>query len=132
MTDKIHFLTFNQVMAIHQRMIADFGGNASVRDQGMLEGAVTMPSQSWGGQYLHEDLSDMAAAYLFHICQNHAFIDGNKRTALACAEMFLLINDRVLTATNKELENLTLGVADGRVSKGDVVDFFAGHVNLVD
>lgn len=109
-------------------MIDEFGGDPSVRDQGLLESAATMPSQQFSGQYLHDGIPTMAAAYLFHICKNHAFVDGNKRTALAAAEMFVMINDMTLKATNKELEILTLGVADGSVPKDKVVDFFVEHV----
>jgi death-on-curing protein len=109
-------------------MTEEFGGDASIRDQGLLESAVTMPSQQFSGDYLHKGIPTMAAAYLFHICKNHAFIDGNKRTALASAEMFILLNDMTLDATNKELEILTLGVADGSVTKPELIDFFVAHV----
>jgi len=70
----------------------------------------------------------MAAAYLFHICGNHALLDGNKRTALAAAEVFLLVNGRQLKATNRELERLTLGAAAGMLPKDEVIAFFRRHV----
>ena len=122
------FLTVDQVLAVHRRVVQEFGGDLEVRDYGLLESAVMMPAAQFGGEYLHDGLPAMAAAYLFHICRNHAFVDGNKRTALAAAEVFVLLNDMRLKATGRQLENLTLGVARGKVSKDEVVAFFRRHV----
>ena len=121
------FLSVEHVVAIHRRVIEEFGGNPDARDYGLLESAVLMPSARFRGEYLHDGLPAMAAAYLFGICRNHAFVDGNKRTALATAEVFLLLNDTRLKATNRQLETLTVGVADGRLSKDDVTAFFREH-----
>ncbi len=122
------FLTPDLVKAVHRRMIEEFGGDPTLRDDGLLESAVMMPAAQFGGQYLHDGIPAMAAAYLFHICKNHAFGDGNKRTALASAEIFVRLNGMRLDATNMELEELTLGVADGRLSKDEVTAFFNSHV----
>ena len=127
MTDPPTFLGVDNVLAIHDRMVREFGGEPSVRDFGLLESAVMMPAARFGGQFLHDGIPAMAAAYLFHLCRNHPFVDGNKRTALAAAEVFILLNGGRLTATDKELEEITLGVADGTVSKDEVVAFFRGH-----
>jgi death-on-curing protein len=83
-----------------------------------------MPRAQFEGRFLHAGLPAMAAAYLFQLCKNHAFMDGNKRTALATAEVFLLINDMRLTASNEAIEKLTIGVADGSINKKDVTAFF--------
>lgn len=128
MRDAPTFLTVDQVLAIHRRMIADFGGTPAVRDRGLLESAVMMPAARFGGQVLHDGLSAMAAAYLFHLCKNHAFVDGNKRTAIASGEMFVLLNGMRLAATNEEVEGITRGVAEGRMLKDDVIAFFRRHV----
>jgi len=122
------FLTVAQVLAIHRRVMQDFGGDSTVRDEGLLQSAVMMPAAQYGGKLLHPDIEAMAAAYLFHICRNHAFADGNKRTALVAAELFLLLNGWQLKATNRELERLTLWVAAGEVTKQDVIAFFREHV----
>jgi len=122
------FLSVEHVLAIHRRVIADFGGDPTLRDRGLLESAVMMPAAQYGGKFLHPGIAAMAAAYLFHICRNHAFADGNKRTALAAAEVFLLLNGRQLRATNREVERLTLAVAEGASSKKEVVAFFRRHV----
>ena len=127
MSGPVAFLTLKHVLAIHRRMIDEFGGDPGVRDQGLLESAVMMPAARFSKKYLHEDIPAMAAAYLFHLCMNHAFVDGNKRTALASAEIFLWLNDMRLIAADDDVERLTIGVAGGKVTKEETVDFFRGH-----
>ena len=124
MKDVPSFLSVAHVIAVHRRMIAEFGGDAEIRDRGLLDSAVAMPAAQFGGEFLHEDLAAMAAAYLFHLVKNHPFVDGNKRTALAAAEVFLLVNHLRLDATNSELEKLTMGAAKDGLSKNDVIRFF--------
>jgi death-on-curing protein len=124
----ITYLTVSDVMVIHQRMISEFGGDPGLRDRGLLESAVSMPRATFGGVQLHENISDMAAAYHFHLCKNHPFIDGNKRVAVAVAEILLLINGNELVASDQELEQLTMDVASGVLSKDEVLAFFAKHV----
>ena len=132
MSDPIVFLTVDQVLAIHRRMIDEFGGVVDLRDRGLLESAVAMPAARFGGAFLHVTIPAMAAAYLFHLCRNHAFVDGNKWVALAAAETFLLLNEHELQADNDELEKLTMGVAQGAVSKDDVARFFSKHTARTD
>jgi death on curing protein len=131
MSRTVFFLTIEHILAIHARMIDDFGGDPAVRDQGLLESALAMPAAQFGGKFLHPTLADMAGAYLFHLCRNHSFVDGNKRTALVAAEMFLLLNDFSLAATNRELEKLTIAVADGSLTKGEVIRFFKKNVKKI-
>jgi len=123
MKDQPIFLSVQHVLAIHERVAAEFGGSADVRDRGLLESAVMLPAAQFRGEFLHGSIPEMAAAYLFGICRNHAFVDGNKRTALVTAEVFLMLNGTTLKATNKELEDLTLGIAAGKVAKDGVADF---------
>ncbi len=122
------FLSVEMVMQIHQRVIEEFGGDMGLRDRGLLESAVAMPQSTFGGSFLHVDLADKAAAYLFHLCANHAFIDGNKRVAVAAAEVFIVANGCELGASDDELIEITLGVAQGQASKDDVIEFFGQHV----
>jgi death on curing protein len=124
------FLSLEQVLAVHARVIEEFGGNPTVRDFGLLESAVSMPGAQYGGSFLHSAMPAMAGAYLFHLCRNHPFVDGNKRTALAAAEVFLLLNGWELDATNRELELLALGVAEGRLSKSEITAFFQKYATL--
>jgi len=127
MTRDPAFLSADQVLAIHRRMIEEFGGDPTVRDYGLLESAVAMPAAGMGGRFLHKGVAMMAAAYLFHLCRNHPFVDGNKRTALVSAEIFLMANGWRLAATNTELERLTLGVAACEISKAEAAAFFRRH-----
>ncbi len=73
------FLSVDDVVTLHQIAIENQGGDSSIRDRSLLESAIAMPTQQFGGKYLHADIPAMAAAYAFHICMNHPFIDGNKR-----------------------------------------------------
>jgi len=123
------FLSVDVVLRIHQRVIEEFGGDPGLRDRGLLESAVAMPQSTFAGSYLHVELAEKAAAYHFHLCSNHPFVDGNKRTAVAAAEVFLLANGFELGASDDELEETTLGVAEGRLSKERVIEFFKKHVN---
>ena len=124
----IVFLTVDDVLAIHRRVVDEFGGDPGIRDRGLLESAVAMPHATFGGQALHEGLPAKAAAYHFHLCSNHPFVDGNKRVAVAAAEVFLLLNRHELVAGDDQIEDLTLKVASGELAKTTVVEFFEAHV----
>ncbi|MHB9294263.1 putative death on curing protein [Hollandina sp. SP2] len=88
-----HFLTLSEVLFILEDQIRNYGGIYGVRDINLLSSALYMPQSSFDGQYLHKTIPAMAAAYAFHICQNHPFVDGNKRIALASSLVFLDINE---------------------------------------
>jgi len=121
------FLSIENILSIHARMISEFGGMPGVADQGLLESAVSMPAAGFGGEFLHESLPAMAAAYLFHICKNHPFFDGNKRVAVVASEIFLNINGMQLDVDNEELKQLCLGVASGEISKDQTVTVIEAH-----
>lgn len=129
MMDAPVFLSAEQILAIHQRVIDVFGGDPGVRDQGLLESATAMPRAVFAGEFLHKSMADMAAAYHFHICRNHPFMDGNKRTAVAAAEVFLHVNGYELTADDDTLIAITLKVADGTASKQQLTDLFRRCTN---
>lgn len=122
------FLELDQVLALHVDQIQRYGGRAGVRDLALLESAVAVAKASYGGAYLHGTLAEMAAAYLFHIAQNHPFLDGNKRTAAAAAFMFLYLNDRLLTCSEDELVEMTVGVASGETTKAELAVFLSDHI----
>lgn len=98
-----------------------------VRDMGLLESAMAMPRASFSGQFLHGSIYEKAAAYLYHIVNNHPFVDGNKRTGAMAAFVFLALNDLDLTASNKKFEDLVMGVAKGEIDKSDVASFIRQH-----
>jgi len=118
------FLTLDEVLEIHSQQTELYGGSDGVRDPAGLESAVAMPMATFGGEFLHPTIPSIAAAYLFHICQNHAFIDGNKRTGANAAITFLLINDWELDFGEVELVDLVLSVASGTASKSVLTQIF--------
>ncbi len=118
------FLTLDEVLAIHRDQIARYGGSEGVRDWGLLQSALAMPAASFGGQFLHSDLCEMAAAYLFHFVQNHPFVDGNKRVGAVSAYVFLALNRTRLTAGQDAYADLVLSVARGETPKSAVTTFF--------
>ena len=95
-----------------------------MRDAGLLQSAVAMPQASFGGEYPHKNLFEMAAAYLFHIVQNHPFIDGNKRTGAAAGVIFLAMNGVEIDADEDGLVDITLRVARGQAGKAEIARFF--------
>jgi death on curing protein len=121
------FLTLDEVLEIHRDQLARYGGAAGIRDLGLLQSALAQPPATFGGQFLHADVSEMAAAYLFHLVQNHAFVDGNKRVGAVAAIVFLRMNDANLRITNAELESLVLSVAQGKTDKAAVATFLRDH-----
>ena len=128
----IIFLSVADVIEIHERVITEFGGHTELRDRGLLESAVAMPHAMFSGQYLHAELPDMAAAYHFHLCANHPFVDGNKRVAVTAAEVFLLANGLELHCTDGELEEITLGTASSLLTKEQVTKFYAVHTREIE
>ncbi len=121
---RLDFLTLENILQIHADTIANDGGSDGLRDRGLIDAAINMPRQTFGGQHLHNGIPEMAAAYLFHICQAHAFVDGNKRVALLAADVFLDVNGWDLTASATEVEAVVLAVADGKMIKSEVTDWF--------
>jgi len=121
------FLTLDEILAIHHDQIARYGGSEGVRDWGLLQSALAMPAASFGGQFLHADLCEMAAAYLFHLVQNHPFIDGNKRVGAVAAYVFLALNHTRLRADQAAYGELVLSVARGKTPKSAVTAFFRAN-----
>jgi len=113
------FLTLAEVVEIHADQIHRYGGQAGVRDLGLLESALAQPEASFSGEWLHADRYEMAAAYSYHLCQNHSFIDGNKRTALAAALVFLELNGVSILDPRGRLNTAMFRIASGKMSKAD-------------
>jgi death-on-curing protein len=116
------FLRKQEVLQIHATLIALFGGADGINDVGALDSALVAAENR--GHYEQADLATCAATYAYHLTQAHAFLDGNKRIGAAAAEIFLGINGARLSATNEELARLFLGIADGRISREEVVRRF--------
>jgi len=112
------FLSLDEVLEIHEQQIERYGGSEGLRDPAGLESAVATPQATFGGEFLHTSIPAMAATYLFHLCQNHAFIDGNKRVGANAAITFLLMNNWDATFSEEELVDVVLSVASDRLNKG--------------
>jgi len=111
------FLTLAEVIEIHKDQVERYGGYPGLRDYDLLCSAVAMPEASFGGNYLHIDIFEMAAAYVFYICKNHPFIDGNKRTGLACGLVFLEINGITIIDDAGKLYQSVMLIASGELDK---------------
>lgn len=127
MTD---FHTRDFVEALHAEQLRLHGGAAGVRDEGMLESALFRPQQKEA--YGDPDIADLAAAYLFGIAKNHPFVDGNKRTALAAADLFLYFNGFNLEADEDDLIQFVLMVAAGEIDEDGAAAFFRDHIEPLD
>lgn len=126
------FLEWDDVLAIQYQLVERFGGSHGLRDAGLLESALEMPRSGFGGDYFHQTIFEMAAAYLYHVAKNHPFIDGNKRIALACAHTFMQVNGWRLNASQDELYDLVLRVAAGEITdKKTIALFFEKNGSVV-
>jgi death-on-curing protein len=121
------FLTLDEVLGLHAEQIRLFGGSSGIRDMRLLESAMGNVEATFGGTFLHETIFEMAAAYLYGICRNHPFLDGNKRTAVGAALTFLDMNGVDVDAGEDVFYDLVIGVAEGRVSKAAVTVFLEEH-----
>ena len=111
------------IFAIHEEVLAAHGGLTGVKDLALLESAIAAPQASFSGQALVQDPLDIAAAYFFHLCQNHPFNDGNKTTALAACLVFLAQNGLFDQSTHLDVDlwgNLVLQVTSSQMGKKDL------------
>lgn len=118
------FLSIDEVLAIHEDQVARYGGSSGLRDEGLLLSALAMPQASFGGQYLHADEFEMAAAYLFHLVMNHPFVDGNKRIGAVSARVFLRLNGWIVTMPEDDAYDLVIAVTARAADKPAIADAF--------
>ncbi len=123
----IVYLTATQILFIHARLIDTTGGEHGVRELSLLESAAARPQATFDGVDLYSDLWQKAAALMESLAQNHPFVDGNKRTAITAAGLFLLQNGRRLQTTNETLERFTLSVVNERPALDDIAAWFQTH-----
>ena len=125
------FLTVDDVLELHAVQLTRYGGARGLRDRALLESAMAQPMASFGGTWLHPDLWSMAAAYLYHLVQNHPFVDGNKRTGLLSALVFLALHGIVIDQATPALYDLTMAVAAGRLDKSAIAVELQQAVSLL-
>lgn len=120
----IHYLTAQQLLFIHARLIATTGGEHGVRELGLLQSAVARPQATFDGRDLYPDLFQKTAALMESLAQNHPFIDGNKRTAITATALFLRVNGRSLQTSNPELEKFTFHVVNTHPPLEEIAAWF--------
>ena len=113
----VRYLALGEVLELHRRVVAQWGGAAGLRDLGALEGALAQPRQTYGGEELYPSLAEKAVALGFALVRNHPFVDGNKRVGHAALEVFLVLNGHELVAVVEDAERIVLGVAAGTVDR---------------
>ena len=119
----VRFLPTEIVLAIHDDQIRLYGGVYGVLDDAALDAALHMPQAQFNGQFLHSTIFHMAAAYGFHLCQNHPFLDGNKRTAGMAMFTFLKLNGLEPIATEFDYYAVMMAVASGMMSEEQLTDW---------
>ena len=119
----MRFLTLSEVLEIHKDQVARYGGALGVRDIELLKSAMGMPKATYGGEFLHSDAYEMAAAYLFRLVKNHPFLDGNKRVGAVATFVFLALNGYDLNASEDDYAERVFAVARGELDKAQVAMF---------
>lgn len=126
----IIYLTAEQILFIHYRLVSETGGEHSLRDLGLLESAVARPRQTFDNEELYPDIFEKAAALMESLVNNHPFIDGNKRTGIACTVLFLRQNGITFSAKNSELEKFTLRVASSKIKRSEIAVWLKKHSRM--
>jgi death-on-curing protein len=117
-------------LAVHERQLAEHGGSSGVRDESLLDSALTRPRQLHAYGEPSPDLADLAASLAFGLARNHPFLDGNKRTAHVCYRVFLALNNALLVAGDEEKYVAMLSLAEGSLSESDFAGWLRAHMKL--
>ena len=118
------YLSFEQIIELHDALIEKFGGLLGIRERGLLESALAAPMMAVFGEELHKTVYNKAAAYLFYIAKNHAFLDGNKRTAAAAALAFLRANGKSPNYDVDDFLEFVVSVAEGQADLDAIGNYF--------
>lgn len=122
-----HFIPDDVVYTIHSDLLQRYGGRPGLRDRNLLESALAQPKMTVGGKFAHKTLFDKAAAYGFHVCKNHPFIDGNKRVAFVLMDIFLQSNGWEIVAHEEEAYSLMMDLASGKLTKAQLSAWVKEH-----
>jgi len=128
----MNYLGPEQVLFLHARLIEETGGGHGLRDLALLESAVSRPGATFGGRDLYPDLFAKAAALMDSLLRNHPFVDGNKRTGIAAAALFLIQNGRRLAATNAEVEAFVRRVVEAEPGVAEIAEWLQAHSTPVE
>ena len=127
----IHFIPEEIVFVIHADLVQRYGGSAGLRDRNRLESALAQPKITVGGRFAHKTIFDKAAAYGFHICMNHPFVDGNKRVSFALMDIFLQKNGWEITSKEEEAYSIMMLLASGRLTKAELSSWLKDHTSKI-
>jgi len=123
----VYFIPDDLVLVIHADLLQRYGGRAGLRDRGLLESALAQPRVTVGGRFAHKTLFEKAAAYGFHLCKNHPFVDGNKRVAFVLMDMFLEKNGWEIVTDEEEAYSMMIALASGRLTKTGLTSWLKEH-----
>jgi death-on-curing protein len=129
--EEVLFLDIEDVIEIHEIILKRYGGRGGIRDKNLLHSAVSQPQQTFGGQLLYKSIPEMAAVYAYHLAENQPFIDGNKRTAFVASAVFLRLNGFKLIASNDEVYQLFIDLANKKFAKNNLVDWYTKRTKAI-
>ena len=123
----VRFIPMEVVLTIHADLLQRYGGQPGLRDPGSLDSALAQPKMTVGGKFAHKTLFDKAAAYGFHVCGNHPFIDGNKRVAFVLMDIFLQKNGWEIVAHEEDAYGTMMALASGTFTKAQLASWLKKH-----
>ena len=127
----VHFIPNEIVLTIHADLLRRYGGEAGLRDRGLLESALAQPKITVGRKYVHKTIFQKAAAYGFHVCMNHPFVDGNKRIAFVLVDIFLQKNGWEITSDEEEAYLMVNSLASGKLNKAELAIWLKEHSSKI-
>ncbi|WP_416235773.1 type II toxin-antitoxin system death-on-curing family toxin [Nostoc sp. UHCC 0252] len=116
---------------MHDELVSETGESLNILNEGLLDSALFLPQATFGGEYLHPTICEQASAYLFHLACNHAFEQGNKRTAFAAMVTFLNTNNYDIAITEEEAEKLTVQVVTHEISKEELPTILKNYITTL-
>lgn len=125
------FIPKKVILLLHEQLIDRYGGATGLRDENLLDSAIEQPKATFDGDFLHESLYYMAAAYGFHLCMNHPFVDGNKRIALVAMDVFLQRNGYEIIASEEETYQIIIKLSTGQLTKSDLAEWLKVNTDLL-
>ncbi|OGP85885.1 MAG: death-on-curing protein [Deltaproteobacteria bacterium RBG_16_54_11] len=123
----IRFVPLDVVLTIHADLLQRYGGHGGLRDRNVLESALAQPKMTTEGKFIHKTIFEKAAAYGYHLCKNHPFIDGNKRIALVLMDIFLEGNGWEIVAHEEQAYSMMMDLASGRLTKAQLASWLKKH-----
>jgi death-on-curing protein len=126
----VRFIPDDLVLMLHADLLKRYGGQPGLRDRGLLESALAQPKITVGGKFAHKTLFEKAAAYGFHLCKNHPFVDGNKRVAFVLMDVFLQKNGWEIVASEEEAYSIMMALASGKLNKARLSSWLKDHSSL--